>query len=336
MSELYVSKLLSQSLVRSAHKMGISENFPLLKGLESSMQDANVEVIPYETYARLYEYLIESSEDDLFGIHEGEKYNMSALGIVGQIVQVSTTLRDGVEKCCQYFNLISNVLRIELQENSSGYDMKFVLHPNADSDFALASQHMVLSSMAFVMHELEYLTLGKTKPTAISSTYSFKNKKELTRVFQVLVKDNAGENSMRFEIKALNERIAYSDYELLQTLETVACNRLKTWSLKNETLSAGIKELVYTLLNPDLPDIETIASNLNMSERSLQRKLREEGNSYSAIVLEVKKELAIEYLKKDLSIKEITYLMGYSESSAFVNAFKKWFGKSPAKYRLIL
>ena len=42
------------------------------------------------------------------------------------------------------------------------------------------------------------------------------------------------------------------------------------------------------------------------------------------------------YLKKDMSIKEVSYLMGYAEPSAFVNAFKKWFGRTPLSFRALL
>ena len=76
-----------------------------------------------------------------------------------------------------------------------------------------------------------------------------------------------------------------------------------------------------------------MAANLNLSPRSLQRKLGQEGTSYSAITEEIKKDLAISYLEKDLSIKEVSYLMGYSEPSTFVTAFKKWFGKTPLGFR---
>lgn len=80
--------------------------------------------------------------------------------------------------------------------------------------------------------------------------------------------------------------------------------------------------------------IEAVAGNFNMSVRTLQRKLKEEGISYLVIVEEVRKTLAIHYIENSSSsVKEIAAIIGYSEPSAFVRAFKKWTGITPSAYR---
>ena len=130
----------------------------------------------------------------------------------------------------------------------------------------------------------------------------------------------------------MTERIIYSDFELLVALEKLACKRYTIQIQKTELFSDIIKSIIYTLIDPSFPSLTDISRQVNMSERSVQRKLKEEGYSYSTLLTEIKKSMAIECLDKKMSVKETSYLLGYSESSAFVNAFKKWFGISPLKY----
>jgi len=71
-----------------------------------------------------------------------------------------------------------------------------------------------------------------------------------------------------------------------------------------------------------------------MSERSLQRRLADEGQTFDALLDELRHELALRYLAdKTLAIAEVAFLLGYSEPSAFHRAFKRWTGKTPTQAR---
>ena len=72
-----------------------------------------------------------------------------------------------------------------------------------------------------------------------------------------------------------------------------------------------------------------------MSSRTLTRRLAEEGLSYKGLLDEVRRKLAIQYLKdRRISLKQVAYLLGYSEVSAFYHAFRRWTGSSPVQHRL--
>ena len=80
--------------------------------------------------------------------------------------------------------------------------------------------------------------------------------------------------------------------------------------------------------------IETIARQLAMSARSLQRRLADEGVTYQALVDETRKEAARRYVAgSTLSLAEIAYLVGYSEPASFHRAFKRWYGVTPEGFR---
>jgi AraC-like DNA-binding protein len=80
---------------------------------------------------------------------------------------------------------------------------------------------------------------------------------------------------------------------------------------------------------------ESIAKALNLSPRTLQRKLKEEGTTYKQLLDTTRRELAAQYVKEShLSVNEITFLLGFSEPANFSRAFKRWTGVSPSQYRL--
>jgi AraC-like DNA-binding protein len=83
------------------------------------------------------------------------------------------------------------------------------------------------------------------------------------------------------------------------------------------------------------PDIDYVAEKLDMSSRTLRRRLREEGSSYRQILDEIRFELSREYLANtELPIDEISVLLGYSEPGNFCHAFRRWGGQPPSSWRL--
>ena len=79
---------------------------------------------------------------------------------------------------------------------------------------------------------------------------------------------------------------------------------------------------------------EDLANSLNMSKRTLHRKLRDQGTTFRSLLTQVRKDLARFYIQNlDYSITEIAFLLGYADIRAFSRAFKSWFGQTPTELR---
>jgi AraC-like DNA-binding protein len=82
------------------------------------------------------------------------------------------------------------------------------------------------------------------------------------------------------------------------------------------------------------PSIKSVAREIGMSERSLQRHLRELGFSFNSLADEVRQATARLYLAQpDMALAEISYLLGFADQSAFSRAFKRWTGTTPKQAR---
>jgi len=95
-----------------------------------------------------------------------------------------------------------------------------------------------------------------------------------------------------------------------------------------------VKQVVVSLVDPAFPTIEQVAAHLNMSLRTLQRRLKTADSTYKQLLDDLRKDFALCYLRRpDLTIGEISYLLGYADNSVFTRSFKRWTGKSPQAYR---
>jgi AraC-like DNA-binding protein len=97
------------------------------------------------------------------------------------------------------------------------------------------------------------------------------------------------------------------------------------------TFSAKVQAMLASLLPKGPPHRDDVAAQLMMSERTLQRRLAEEGTSFTNLVDDTRRELARQSLcVGELSLKMLSFQLGFSEPSAFYRACKRWFGMAPS------
>ncbi len=95
-----------------------------------------------------------------------------------------------------------------------------------------------------------------------------------------------------------------------------------------------VREAVALHLRTGAVSMIWIAEHLSMSVTALRRRLREEGTTYAAVADDVRRELADRYVEeRTLEIREISFLLGFANATAFHRAFKRWHGMPPALYR---
>lgn len=111
-----------------------------------------------------------------------------------------------------------------------------------------------------------------------------------------------------------------------------------TEQLRAQAGPASVVTRVKTCLEESLAagvtNSDQVARRLNMSKRSLQRRLAEEGTSFQLLLNETRSQLSQRYLADSaLTVPEISHLLGFSDTSSFFRAFQGWTGKTPGAYR---
>lgn len=121
--------------------------------------------------------------------------------------------------------------------------------------------------------------------------------------------------------------------ELLKILIPVLDRRLEQQS-HSATLTEQIRCVLRHRLTAGRPDVRSVAGELAMSERSLQRKLTNEGLTFQTLLSETRHQLALEYLADPaLAVIEVAYMLGYEDQNSFFRAFRQWEALTPTAWR---
>jgi len=178
------------------------------------------------------------------------------------------------------------------------------------------------------------LAAGKSIPaTGAYFTFPIVEKLDVYEAyFQCPVYGESDFNGISFSTKLLQELLPTHDSDLLALNKTAVSKYLA--SLKLGAISERVSEVVSALLTSGCPTEEEIAYRLHMSKRTLQRKLKAEGQSYSTLLASIRFDLAKEFLStSSMPITDVAYQLGYSSPSTFARAFKQQFGEAPLAYR---
>ena len=285
-------------------------------------------------YNAVLEACVKETGDEFFGLHAGEHLNLQAAGLIVQIAHSSSTVEQALEYCCEFANLGCSALPTTLHNRSTHFELSLTPDETWRLGSELAVQHTIYGYLAFSIREFRSLTQNKYYPKSVwfdfpkpSSTV------ELERVLNCPLRFDQDRTAMLFEIEHVREPVVTSDLYLLKVLVAHATERLAQLSDRGG-FSDIVKRSILQMIKPEFPTIEQVAAHLNMSVRNFQRKLSAEGHSYKALLDELRKQFAFDYLKDpELDVNEIAFLLSYSDASAFIRSFKRWTGRTPKEHR---
>ncbi|WP_310397708.1 AraC family transcriptional regulator ligand-binding domain-containing protein [Hymenobacter sp.] len=275
------------------------------------------------------------TQDPLFGLRFGEAATPAALGIVGQLIQSCPTVGAAVTQAAALLPLLTDYLRLEVQRSAQAFTLRFRLTAAGQAAPPEVFGHLIDFLLMLVVHELDGLVLARLELRAVAYPPAARWLPDHGRTLRAASarEGQPGEYVLEFGGNYWDVPILTGNYELqaalLRKVDELRAAQPAVGQLRDKV--AG-----HLLANSylGLPSVEKLAANFNTSARSLQRQLRAEGTSYQDVADAVRKTLALHYLQaRAHPLKEVSYMLGYNEFSAFSRAFKRWTGSSPARYR---
>lgn len=275
------------------------------------------------------------THDPLFGLHFGESMQLTALGVVGGLIQTSRTIGEALTQAAAFASLITDMVGITSRRTSDRIIVDFQPNEVRRELAPVAFRQQMDMFMAFTIHEVDGLVLRRVSPSQATYPADPIYQAEYERVLRCPIRQSAGDCDYQLVLDGSywDEPIITANYEMQRLWLNQATER--TQAIRDaRTMSVRIRQQLLATAYLGMPSLDTVAANLNVSPRSLQRKLQEEGVTYQQLADSIRKSLAIQYLDtKKYPIKEIAYLLGYNELSAFTRAFKRWTGTPPIHYR---
>lgn len=273
--------------------------------------------------------LLGDTQNPFIGIRAAERLAARGLGLVECVARTSATFAEAVDRGCRFVRLLSNIVTLELVHHGDvaaiviNTSVKRPL-PWHGADFVIASLVLTIRRIVGADVMLEPC-LVHAAPTSRSEEYD--------RVLGCAVRFMAGCDEVQFPAATLARRLASADTSICGFLERYAGDRLA--ALPTDA-SAGVqlnRAYVDAVERGD-PAIHRVGRALAMSPRTLQRRLRAAGTSHREMVDATRRDLALGYLRNtNATLETIAERLGYSESSTFARAFRRWTGVAPSAYR---
>jgi AraC-like DNA-binding protein len=267
--------------------------------------------------------------DPAFGLRATECWHPSNLGPVGYAWLSSGSLRTALKRLDRYSRILGSQYRDNCVEESAG--LRYVFdHGRGDApigpvltDYSLSLIiGMCRMNYGAALHPVE-VTLRRALPQDPSPWLDF---------YGCEVRFGASEDSFLLDGRTAAMPLPSGNQELAATFDDILTAQLD--ALTGADLPTRCKTFLLQQFTSGEPSEEELARQVQMSTRTLQRKLGELGLTYGQLLAQTRYDLALKYLDDPQhSVTEVTFLLGFSEHSAFTRAFKRWSGMAPSSYR---
>ena len=311
-------------------------------GLEESECMADDALTLSDKLSHLWEMATQASGDPLLGIKAALPQPLDRSGLMGHIMRASPDVKTAIENLVRYTPLVSPTVHSTIEQADGSTRVSLHLPggqrrvPQQHYDFVWCLVLRTLRSAA-----------GRDDLKPVLVSYTFPEPVDVQAyadAFGCMVRFDMPTNTVQFDDADLAAPISTdnpmaADWALRMLAELAQAQR--NWTLRmlakleqtpqaDNTFSKRVQGLLAGMLAHGEPLREEVAKRLMMSERTLQRRLAEEGTNFTQLVDDTRREMAYQYLKKgDLSLKKLSFQLGFSDPSAFCRACRRWFGRSP-------
>lgn len=265
-----------------------------------------------------------------FGLRLGASQDISDSGILGFVMLNSATLLDAVHNLKRYFLVIGDGEDIEIDQGGPHVRLRF-----REGDPTLRGRRQNSEYFAaLIVRSCREMTHRRISPVRVEFMHSRPNARiDYEAHLGCGVRFREDWDAVVYEAETMQMEIRGASNKLLKVLE-MACQKILGPAPKKQDIVHDVRSLISEGLSRGAAHIDTVASRLAMSSKTLERRLGERDESFSALVDAIRQDLAQQHLKEtDLRLEEIAYVTGYSESAALVRAFKRWTGTTPMAFR---
>lgn len=275
------------------------------------------------------------------GFQVGMRYHFSTYGVWGYGLLSSATAADALALALRFMPLTYAFTKVSYHETGDLGVLSFG-EPDVEPEIRSFLVERDMAAAAVLLREVAGSAFSLSRFTLTSRPgQPWKIVPELDRVFGVRPEFGSPSNSFAFEREFLHRPLPHADPTMFAMCQQMCTRllerrkaRLGTAALVRQYLSVGAHNDTRDDTRNDTPSLANMARQMNTSERTLKRRLKDEGTSFRTILAESRGELAREMLRNDrLTLTDIAENLGFSDLSSFSQAFKRWYGKSPSEFR---
>ena len=307
---------------------------PLLARFGLSEQDVNTDVIRVSAaaQAKFLEEAAEALHDPALGFHVGAETNPRGAGVLFYVASAGKDLGDAIGLFARYCRIVNDAIRVQLIRRPN----ELVVEVNLVGVPRFRAAQNAEFGITVIVKGLREITGRNIRPIKVTFAH-IRNADfpEFERFCGCPVEFGDSADQLIFSNESLNAPLITEDIHLLAALRPICDEAAK----QRETAPGSLRALVETEAQKLLPHgrarRQNVAKKLALSTRTLARRLATEGTSYEEVVDELRRSLALQYVKTPgLSLSQIAWLLGYEGPTSFNHAFRRWTGGPPSAARV--
>jgi AraC-like DNA-binding protein len=306
---------------------------PLLRrvGLTPELIDDRAERLSVPSQIALLDEAAIALKDDCIGFTLARDFDPREIGLLYYVMASSPTLGDALKRVARYSRITNEALVFGYREGNGLFvDLSYAGVPRH------SDRHQVEFCMFAALRICRMLTGENLVPQHfLMSHHRSDGISEMARFVGTKVEFGAETDELALNLEARELPLVNADTHLndllLKYCEAALADRRRDMS----QLRTRVENAISSVLPHGRVVVGDVARSLGMSQRTLARKLSDEGLSFTEILQQLRRDLAVRYLEdRKLHISKIAWLLGFHEVSAFTHAFKRWTGKTPRPMRM--
>jgi AraC-like DNA-binding protein len=326
-----VSAAFIETMLVVAEQLGVNKESLLHRNkLTEQMLEDPVKRIDEALMLLLFDQIVNESKQENFGLIMGQHSRPGTYSALGYAVMNCAHLGEAFHLIPRYEDVVMELGCTRIEVESTHFKLIWGTLNNIACPRALIDS--IFSSWMFLA---QWLCGKRIVPYRADFSYSEPGDQALHhQVFGGNIRFSCQQNALIFmDHRVLEEKILQAD-QVMNAMMKQRLAQLKDQLANQHATVRVITDILMQSLPLGRASLSDVAIRLNSSERTLRRRLKEEGHHYQQVLAQLRHTLACNYLKDpSLSILDITLLLGYAEQSSLTAAFKIWQGETPGAYR---
>ncbi len=298
---------------------------------KSAERDAEV-VLPLDQLQAFLDAAEAQARDPFLGIHIAQRIRRGAYGLLEFSCRSAPTVGESMRRIVRYISLLNELVEVSLVESGR----EAVIEQKIRGQPLCVGRHGNEFFVAMLLVQSRQLSATQLAPSR--AWFAHPAPRDISKLVEVVGTDriefDRETNGMTLGRAVMQTPLTTHDAALLALLDQQAEAALALRESPSRFLGQ-LRQRVRDRLRDGVPTLDESAAALHLSPRTLQRRLGDEGTGYLELVDDVRQELARRWVAEGARpLGEVAFLLGYSELSALLRAFKRWTGQSAGDFRL--
>jgi AraC-like DNA-binding protein len=269
-------------------------------------------------------------KDDSLGFTLARDFDPRDIGLLYYVMASSQTLGDALKRVARYSRTTNEALVVGYREGN-----RLIVSLSYSGVPRHSDRHQIEFCMFGVLRICRLLTGQNVIPQHFSiSHHRSGDNSAMARFVGRRVEFDAEADEFALNVNARELPLIHADTRLNDILLKYCEAALAERKGDISQLRTRVENAISTMLPHGRVLVEDVARSLGMSERTLARRLSDEGLNFTEILQQLRRDLAVRYLDdRKLHVSKIAWMLGFTEVSAFTHACRRWTGKTPRQVR---